>query len=324
MAAGPRTGAAPGEPNASAAEVFAGRAAAPASAARLPTSTACLNPKCLADIFFVSVMNASVVILVAKQHPLYLMRSRKSQYFQCFVVDYVLILHPFGEGGTVEQRRESGNPPARAARSPASRSPAGGRRRGTARDRASGHGKGGARRARDGRHAARAGDDVAGFGFAPTLPGEGAEFGARGSEFGVRSSEFGARSSGLGARSSGLGVRSSEFGVRGSEFGARSSEFGVRSSGLGVRGSGLGARSSEFGARSSKLGARSSERGAGAWGENAAYRRRGGVGRGAARGLSAPRSAAVNGAMRRYLAVPGGIGWYSAMSAGRLARRAAA
>lgn len=218
-------------------------------------------------------MNASVVILVAKQHPLYLMRSRKSQYFQCFVVDYVLILHPFGEGGTVEQRRESGNPPARAARSPASRSPAGGRRRGTTRDRASGHGKGGARRARDGRHAARAGDDVAGFGFASTLPGEGAEFGARGS---------------------GLGVRGSEFGVR-----------------------------------SSKLGARSSERGAGAWGENAAYRRRGGVGwggagRGAARGLSAPRSAAVNGAMRRYLAVPGGIGWYSAMSAGRLARRAAA
>lgn len=189
------------------------------------------------------------------------MRSRKSQYFQCFVVDYVLILHPFGEGGTVEQRRESGNPPARAARSPASRSPAGGRRRGTTRDRASGHGKGGARRARDGRHAARAGDDVAGFGFASTLPGEGAEF--------------------------------------------------------GVRGSGLGARGSEFGVRSSELGARSAERGAGAWGENAAYRRRGGVGRGAARGLSAPRSAAVNGAMRRYLAVPGGIGWYSAMSAGR-------
>lgn len=139
-------------------------------------------------------MNASVVILVAKQHPLYLMRSRKSQYFQCFVVDYVLILHPFGEGGTVEQRRESGNPPARAARSPASRSPAGGRRRGTTRDRASGHGKGGARRARDGRHAARAGDDVAGFGFASTLPGEGAEFGARGSGLGVRSSEFGVRS----------------------------------------------------------------------------------------------------------------------------------
>ncbi len=205
------------------------------------------------------------------------MRSRNSQYFQCFVVDYVLILHPFGEGGTVEQRRESGNPPARAARSPASRSPAGGRRRGTTRDRAPGHGKGGARRARGGRHAARAGDDVAGFGFAPTLPGGGAEFGARGSEFG--------------ARSSGLGVRSSEFGARSSEFGVRSSE--------------LGARSSE------------PERGAGAWGENAAYRRRGGVGRGAARGRSAPRSAAVNGAMRRYLAVPGGIGWYSAMSAGR-------
>ncbi|KGX70760.1 hypothetical protein Y026_816 [Burkholderia pseudomallei TSV28] len=163
----------------------------------------------------------------------------------------------------MEQRRESGNPPARAARSPASRSPAGGRRRGTTRDRAPGHGKGGARRARGGRHAARAGDDVAGFGFASTLPGEGAEFGARGSEF---------------------GVRSSEFGVRSSELGARSSE---------------------------------PERGAGAWGENAAYRRRGGVGRGAARGRSAPRSAAVNGAMRRYLAVPGGIGWYSAMSAGR-------
>lgn len=181
------------------------------------------------------------------------MRSRKSQYFQCFVVDYVLILHPFGEGGTVEQRRESGNPPARAARSPTSRSPAGGRRRGTTRDRASGHGKGGARRARDGRHAARAGDDVAGFGFASTLPGEGAEFGARGSEFGVRSSEFGA-------------------GARGRCVGR---ERGVSSAG---------------------------------WG---------GAGRGAARGLSAPRSAAVNGAMRRYLAVPGGIGWYSAMSAGR-------
>ncbi len=173
-------------------------------------------------------MNASVVILVAKQHPLYLMRSRKSQYFQCFVVDYVLILHPFGEGGTVEQRRESGNPPARAARSPASRSPAGGRRRGTARDRASGHGKGGARRARDGRHAARAGDDVAGFGFAPTLPGEGAEFGARGSGLGVRSSEFGVRSSGLGVRGSGLGARSSEFGARSSKLGARSSELGAR------------------------------------------------------------------------------------------------
>ncbi|KGS02945.1 hypothetical protein X948_566 [Burkholderia pseudomallei MSHR5608] len=229
------------------------------------------------------------------------MRSRKSQYFQCFVVDYVLILHPFGEGGTVEQRRESGNPPARAARSPASRSPAGGRRRGTTRDRAPGHGKGGARRARGGRHAARAGDDVAGFGFASTLPGGGAEFGARGSEFGARSSEFG-------VRSSGLGVRSSEFGARSSELGARSSEFGVRSS--------------ELGARSSELGTRNSELGAGAWGENAAYRRRGGVGwggvgRGAARGRSAPRSAAVNGAMRRYLAVPGGIGWYSAMSAGR-------
>lgn len=193
------------------------------------------------------------------------MRSRKSQYFQCFVVDYVLILHPFGEGGTVEQRRESGNPPARAARSPASRSPAGGRRRGTTRDRAPGHGKGGARRARGGRHAARAGDDVAGFGFAPTLPGGGAEFGAR--------------SSGLGAR--------------GAEFGARSSEFGVRSSELGTRSRCVGR-----------------ERGVSSAGW-------GGVGRGAARGRSAPRSAAVNGAMRRYLAVPGGIGWYSAMSAGR-------
>ncbi|CAJ7772383.1 exodeoxyribonuclease V subunit gamma [Burkholderia pseudomallei] len=245
-------------------------------------------------------MNASVVILVAKQHPLYLMRSRKSQYFQCFVVDYVLILHPFCEGGTVEERRESGNPPARAARSPASRSPAGGRRRGTTRDRAPGHGKGGARRARGGRHAARAGDDVAGFGFASTLPGGGAEFGARGSEFGARGSEFGARSS--------------EFGVRSSEFGARSSEFGVRSSELGARSSELGVRSSEFGARSSELGTRSRcvgrERGVSSAGW-------GGVGRGAARGRSAPRSAAVNGAMRRYLAVPGGIGWYSAMSAGR-------
>ncbi|CAJ5306201.1 exodeoxyribonuclease V subunit gamma [Burkholderia pseudomallei] len=231
-------------------------------------------------------MNASVVILVAKQHPLYLMRSRKSQYFQCFVVDYVLILHPFGEGGTVEQRRESGNPPARAARSPASRSPAGGRRRGTTRDRASGHGKGGARRARDGRHAARAGDDVAGFGFASTLPGEGAEFGARGSGLGVRGSEFG-------ARSSGLGVRSSEFGVRSSELGARNSELGTRNSELGTRSRCVGR-----------------ERGVSSAGW-------GGMGRGAARGRSAPRSAAVNGAMRRYLAVPGGIGWYSAMSAGR-------
>ncbi|AJX25507.1 exodeoxyribonuclease V subunit gamma [Burkholderia pseudomallei] len=242
-------------------------------------------------------MNASVVILVAKQHPLYLMRSRKSQYFQCFVVDYVLILHPFCEGGTVEERRESGNPPARAARSPASRSPAGGRRRGTTRDRAPGHGKGGARRARGGRHAARAGDDVAGFGFASTLPGGGAEFGARGSGLGVRGS-------GLGARSSGLGVRSSEFGVRSSEFGARSSEFGVRSSEFGARSSEFGARNSEpvRGARTRRI------VGGVGWG---------GVGRGAARGRSAPRSAAVNGAMRRYLAVPGGIGWYSAMSAGR-------
>ncbi|CAJ6042038.1 exodeoxyribonuclease V subunit gamma [Burkholderia pseudomallei] len=252
-------------------------------------------------------MNASVVILVAKQHPLYLMRSRKSQYFQCFVVDYVLILHPFCEGGTVEERRESGNPPARAARSPASRSPAGGRRRGTTRDRAPGHGKGGARRARGGRHAARAGDDVAGFGFASTLPGGGAEFGARGSGLGVRGS-------GLGVRGSEFGVRSSEFGVRGSEFGVRSSEFGARSSELGVRSSEFGVRSSEFGARSSELGTRSRcvgrERGVSSAGW-------GGVGRGAARGRSAPRSAAVNGAMRRYLAVPGGIGWYSAMSAGR-------
>ncbi|CAJ5843821.1 exodeoxyribonuclease V subunit gamma [Burkholderia pseudomallei] len=256
-------------------------------------------------------MNASVVILVAKQHPLYLMRSRKSQYFQCFVVDYVLILHPFCEGGTVEERRESGNPPARAARSPASRSPAGGRRRGTTRDRAPGHGKGGARRARGGRHAARAGDDVAGFGFASTLPGGGAEFGARGSGLGVRGS-------GLGVRGSEFGVRSSEFGVRSSEFGVRGSEFGVRSSEFGARSSEFGARSSEFGVRSSELGARNSEPVRGArtrrivggvgWG---------GVGRGAARGRSAPRSAAVNGAMRRYLAVPGGIGWYSAMSAGR-------
>ncbi|CAJ7360421.1 exodeoxyribonuclease V subunit gamma [Burkholderia pseudomallei] len=252
-------------------------------------------------------MNASVVILVAKQHPLYLMRSRKSQYFQCFVVDYVLILHPFCEGGTVEERRESGNPPARAARSPASRSPAGGRRRGTTRDRAPGHGKGGARRARGGRHAARAGDDVAGFGFASTLPGGGAEFGARGSGLGVRGS-------GLGVRGSEFGVRSSEFGVRSSGLGVRSSEFGVRSSELGARSSEFGARSSEFGVRSSELGTRSRcvgrERGVSSAGW-------GGVGRGAARGRSAPRSAAVNGAMRRYLAVPGGIGWYSAMSAGR-------
>ncbi|KGD23831.1 hypothetical protein DP42_4826 [Burkholderia pseudomallei] len=64
-------------------------------------------------------------------------------------------------------------------------------------------------------------------------------------------------------------ARSSGLGARGSEFGVRSSEFGVRSS--------------EFGARSSELGAPSSERGAGAWGENAAYRRRGGVGWGGAR-----------------------------------------
>ncbi|CAJ4823616.1 exodeoxyribonuclease V subunit gamma [Burkholderia pseudomallei] len=252
-------------------------------------------------------MNASVVILVAKQHPLYLMRSRKSQYFQCFVVDYVLILHPFCEGGTVEERRESGNPPARAARSPASRSPAGGRRRGTTRDRAPGHGKGGARRARGGRHAARAGDDVAGFGFASTLPGGGAEFGARGSGLGVRGSGLGVRGSEFGVRSSEFGVRSSGLGVRSSEFGARSSEFGARSSEFGVRSSELGARSSELGTRSRCVGRERGVSSAG-WG---------GVGRGAARGRSAPRSAAVNGAMRRYLAVPGGIGWYSAMTAGR-------
>ncbi|KGU89837.1 hypothetical protein X880_5193 [Burkholderia pseudomallei MSHR4032] len=230
-------------------------------------------------------MNASVVILVAKQHPLYLMRSRKSQYFQCFVVDYVLILHPFGEGGTVEQRRESGNPPARAARSPASRSPAGGRRRGTTRDRAPGHGKGGARRARGGRHAARAGDDVAGFGFASTLPGGGAEFGARGSEFGVRSSEF--------------GVRGSEFGARGSEFGARSSEFGVRSSEFGA------------GARSRCVGRERGVSSAG-WG---------GAGRGsgperAAIGGGERGDAAVSGGARRYWMVFGDVG--------RPARRAAA
>ncbi|VCK09285.1 exodeoxyribonuclease V subunit gamma [Burkholderia pseudomallei] len=142
--------------------------------------------------------------------------------------------------------------------------------------------------------------------------------GARGSGLGVRSSEFGVRGSEFGARGSGLGVRGSEFGVRSSEFGVRSSEFGVRSSEFGVRGSEFGARSSEFGVRSSELGTRNSEPVRGArtrrivggvgWG---------GVGRGAARGRSAPRSAAVNGAMRRYLAVPGGIGWYSAMSAGR-------
>ncbi|KGX57788.1 6-phosphofructokinase domain protein [Burkholderia pseudomallei TSV44] len=140
------------------------------------------------------------------------------------------------------------------------------------------------------------------------------EFGARGSGLGVRSSEFGVRSSGLGARSSGLGVRSSGLGVRSSEFGVRSSGLGVRGSEFGARSSGLGARGSEFGARSSELGARGRcvgrERGVSSAGW-------GGVGRGAARGLSAPRSAAVNGAMRRYLAVPGGIGWYSAMSAGR-------
>ncbi|VBE48170.1 exodeoxyribonuclease V subunit gamma [Burkholderia pseudomallei] len=253
-------------------------------------------------------MNASVVILVAKQHPLYLMRSRKSQYFQCFVVDYVLILHPFGEGGTVEQRRESGNPPARAARSPASRSPAGGRRRGTTRDRASGHGKGGARRARDGRHAARAGDDVAGFGFAPTLPGEGAEFGARGSGLGARSSEFGVRSSGLGVRGSGLGVRGSEFGVRSSEFGARSS--------------GLGARSSEFGARSSELGTRNSEPVRGA----RTRRIVGGVGWGGAGRGSGPERAAIGGGERGDAAVSGGARryWMVFGDVGRPARRAAA
>ncbi|CAJ6786401.1 exodeoxyribonuclease V subunit gamma [Burkholderia pseudomallei] len=232
-------------------------------------------------------MNASVVILVAKQHSLYLMRSRKSQYFQCFVVDYVLILHPFGEGGTVEQRRESGNPPARAARSPASRSPAGGRRRGTTRDRASGHGKGGARRARDGRHAARAGDDVAGFGFASTLPGGGAEFGARGSGLGVRSSE--------------LGARSSEFGVRSSEFGARSSEFGVRSSELGARNS-----EPVRGARTRRI--------------------VGGVGWGGAGRGSGPERAAIGGGERGDAAVSGGARryWMVFGDVGRPARRAAA
>ncbi|CAJ2826479.1 exodeoxyribonuclease V subunit gamma [Burkholderia pseudomallei] len=131
---------------------------------------------------------------------------------------------------------------------------------------------------------------------------------------GARSSGLGARGSEFGARGSEFGARSSEFGVRSSEFGARSSEFGVRSSELGARSSELGVRSSEFGARSSELGTRSRcvgrERGVSSAGW-------GGVGRGAARGRSAPRSAAVNGAMRRYLAVPGGIGWYSAMSAGR-------
>ncbi|CAJ2899053.1 exodeoxyribonuclease V subunit gamma [Burkholderia pseudomallei] len=141
---------------------------------------------------------------------------------------------------------------------------------------------------------------------------------ARSSGLGARGSEFGARGSEFGARSSEFGVRSSEFGVRSSEFGVRGSEFGVRSSELGARSSEFGARSSEFGVRSSELGARNSEPVRGA-----RTRRivggvgRGGVGRGAARGRSAPRSAAVNGAMRRYLAVPGGIGWYSAMSAGR-------
>ncbi|AHE29588.1 putative proline rich protein [Burkholderia pseudomallei NCTC 13178] len=241
------------------------------------------------------------------------MRSRKSQYFQCFVVDYVLILHPFGEGGTVEQRRESGNPPARAARSPTSRSPAGGRRRGTTRDRASGHGKGGARRARDGRHAARAGDDVAGFGFASTLPGEGAEFGARGSGLGVRSSEFGARSSGLGARSSGLGVRSSEFGVRSSGLGVRGSEFGARGSEFGVRSSELEARSSELGARSSELGARSSELGARSAGPVRGARTRrivGGVGWGGAGRGSGPERAAIGGGERGDAAVSGGARRY--------------
>ncbi|CAJ3584727.1 exodeoxyribonuclease V subunit gamma [Burkholderia pseudomallei] len=128
--------------------------------------------------------------------------------------------------------------------------------------------------------------------------------GARGSEFGARGSEFGARSSEFGVRSSEFGVRGSEFGVRSSELGARSSEFGARSSEFGVRSSELGARNSEpvRGARTRRI------VGGVGWG---------GVGRGAARGRSAPRSAAVNGAMRRYLAVPGGIGWYSAMSAGR-------
>ncbi|CAJ5334721.1 exodeoxyribonuclease V subunit gamma [Burkholderia pseudomallei] len=148
---------------------------------------------------------------------------------------------------------------------------------------------------------------------------------ARSSGLGARGSGLGARGSGLGVRSSEFGVRGSEFGARGSEFGARSSEFGVRSSEFGARSSGLGARSSEFGVRSSELGARNSELGTrNSEPVRGARTRRivggvgwGGVGRGAARGRSAPRSAAVNGAMRRYLAVPGGIGWYSAMSAGR-------
>ncbi|CAJ9342224.1 exodeoxyribonuclease V subunit gamma [Burkholderia pseudomallei] len=141
----------------------------------------------------------------------------------------------------------------------------------------------------------------------------------------ARSSGLGARGSGLGVRSSEFGVRGSEFGARGSEFGARSSEFGVRSSEFGVRSSEFGVRGSEFGARSSEFGVRSSELGTrNSEPVRGARTRRivggvgwGGVGRGAARGRSAPRSAAVNGAMRRYLAVPGGIGWYSAMSAGR-------
>ncbi|KGV67505.1 hypothetical protein X890_4427 [Burkholderia pseudomallei MSHR4299] len=131
--------------------------------------------------------------------------------------------------------------------------------------------------------------------------------GVRGSGLGVRGSEFGARSSGLGARGSEFGARSSGLGVRGSEFGARSSGLGVRSSEFGARNSELGTRNSELGTRSRCVGRERGVSSAG-WG---------GMGRGAARGRSAPRSAAVNGAMRRYLAVPGGIGWYSAMSAGR-------
>ncbi len=108
------------------------------------------------------------------------------------------------------------------------------------------------------------------------------------------------------SRVSGLRPRCRAW-ARSSGLGARGSEFGARSSGFGVRGSEFGVRSSELGTRSRCVGRERGVSSAG-WG---------GMGRGAARGRSAPRSAAVNGAMRRYLAVPGGIGWYSAMSAGR-------
>ncbi len=143
--------------------------------------------------------------------------------------------------------------------------------------------------------------------------------GARGSGLGVRSSEFGVRGSEFGARGSEFGARSSEFGVRSSEFGVRSSEFGVRSSGLGVRGSELGVRSSELGARNSELGA-------GAWGENAAYRRRGGVGWGGAGRGSGPERAAIGGGERGDAAVSGGARryWMVFGDVGRPARRAAA